>query len=38
MRRGTVEAAVRDALGAVPGRDVRVAAAVLDALARELEP
>jgi DNA-binding MarR family transcriptional regulator len=38
MRRGTVEAAVRDALGAVPGRDVRVAAAALDALARELEP
>jgi DNA-binding MarR family transcriptional regulator len=37
-RRGTVEAAVRDALGTLPDRDVRVAAAVLDALARAMEP
>jgi DNA-binding MarR family transcriptional regulator len=38
MRRGTVEATVRAALEALPARDVRVTAAVLDALAREMEP
>jgi DNA-binding MarR family transcriptional regulator len=37
-RRGTVEAAVRDALGTLPDRDVRVAAPPLDALARAMEP
>jgi DNA-binding MarR family transcriptional regulator len=38
MRRGTVEAAIRGALGTLPDREVRVAAAVLDALARAMEP
>lgn len=36
LRRGTVEAAVRGALESLPDRDVRIAAAVLDALARAM--
>jgi DNA-binding MarR family transcriptional regulator len=37
LKRGTVEAAVRGALGALPDRDVKVAASVLDALAAAME-
>jgi DNA-binding MarR family transcriptional regulator len=37
MRRGTVEAAVRTALGALPEGDVQVAVSVLDALAKAME-
>lgn len=36
-RKGTVEAALTVALGALPARDVRAAAAVLDQLTRTLE-
>jgi DNA-binding MarR family transcriptional regulator len=37
LRRGTVEAAVRSALESLPDREIKVAAAVLDALARAME-
>jgi DNA-binding MarR family transcriptional regulator len=37
LRRGTVEAAVRAALESLPDRDVQVAAAVLDAVAKAME-
>jgi DNA-binding MarR family transcriptional regulator len=37
LRRGTVEAAVNAALQSLPSRDVRVAASVLDALARAMD-
>ena len=37
LRSGTVEAAVRAALESLPDREVRVAASVLDALARAME-
>jgi DNA-binding MarR family transcriptional regulator len=36
MRRGTVEAAVRAALDALPDRDVQAASSVLDAVARAM--
>lgn len=37
QRRGTVEAAITSALQALPGREVRAALAVLDALARSMD-
>lgn len=37
QRRGTVEAAVTAALEALPGRDIRVALEVLDAVSRAME-
>lgn len=37
LRRGTVEAAVTEALASLSARDVRVAASVLDVLARAIE-
>jgi DNA-binding MarR family transcriptional regulator len=37
LKRGTVEAAITAALEALPDRDVRVAAAVLDAITRTME-